>query len=78
MVDMSNNTTLPEDWCRFFTTCSRCGTRYHMSEGGCDGCADLDDEELRASLDAAAEDMAELRAEAREERQRAAEDRCWP
>lgn len=47
---MSN---VPDDWGSFWATCSRCGNRYHQSEGGC-GCEDyycscgeqLDDEGL--------------------------------
>jgi len=30
---------VPDDWGSFFTNCSRCGGRYHASEGGC-GCMD--------------------------------------
>jgi len=31
---------VPDDWDMYYTSCSRCGKRYHMSEGGCD-CAEL-------------------------------------
>ena len=27
---------VPDDWGCYYTSCSHCGTRYHMSEGGCD------------------------------------------
>ena len=33
---MSN---VPDDWGCYYTSCDLCGTRYHMSEGGC-GCVD--------------------------------------
>ena len=33
---MSN---LPDDWCAHYSTCGRCGSRYHASEGGC-GCTE--------------------------------------
>jgi ribosomal protein L37E len=29
---------LPDDWDSYYTTCPRCGQRYHKSEGGCDCC----------------------------------------
>ncbi len=28
---------VPDDWGSYYTNCDRCGTRYHMSDGGC-GC----------------------------------------
>lgn len=28
---------VPDDWGMYYTNCSLCGSRYHMSEGGC-GC----------------------------------------
>lgn len=28
---------VPDDWGMYYTRCSECGSRYHMSEGGC-GC----------------------------------------
>ena len=30
---------MPSDWNAWYTNCSRCGTKYHQSEGGC-GCLD--------------------------------------
>jgi len=36
---MSGWGNVPDDWGCYFTRCSRCGTRYHESEGGC-GCMD--------------------------------------
>ena len=27
---------VPDDWGCYYTNCGYCGTRYHMSEGGCD------------------------------------------
>jgi len=30
---MSN---VPDDWHSYWETCSRCGNRYHASEGGCE------------------------------------------
>lgn len=30
---------VPDDWDSYYSTCSRCGSKYHDSEGGC-GCAD--------------------------------------
>jgi hypothetical protein len=30
---------VPDDWGSYYTKCSRCGSRYHQSEGGC-GCMD--------------------------------------
>ena len=27
---------VPDDWGCYYTNCGSCGTRYHMSEGGCD------------------------------------------
>jgi len=32
---MSAYGNVPDDWGCYFTTCSVCGHRYHMSEGGC-------------------------------------------
>jgi len=33
---------VPDDWGCYFTKCSRCGTRYHASEGGCGCLEDLE------------------------------------
>jgi hypothetical protein len=30
---------MPSDWNSWYTSCGRCGSRYHASEGGC-GCLD--------------------------------------
>ena len=27
---------VPDDWHCYYRTCSHCGSRYHLSEGGCD------------------------------------------
>jgi hypothetical protein len=35
---------MPDDWNCYYTTCGSCNGRYHMSEGGCDCTADLEDE----------------------------------
>ena len=32
---------IPDDWGRYYSTCSLCGNRYHDSEGGCDCHEDL-------------------------------------
>ena len=42
MARMDNT---PDDWGSYWTKCSVCGTRYHMSEGGCDCAADKDDDD---------------------------------
>lgn len=33
---------VPDDWGCYYRRCSRCGSKYHASEGGC-GCIDLID-----------------------------------
>ena len=33
---------VPDDWGCYYATCGWCGTRYHMSEGGCSCTEDLD------------------------------------
>lgn len=53
---------LPDDWGCWYNTCWRCGARYHMSEGGCDACADLDDDAAEQLRERGAYD-AEQRAE---------------
>lgn len=30
---------VPDDWGSYYTKCEHCGSRYHLSEGGC-GCGD--------------------------------------
>jgi hypothetical protein len=35
---MSRN--VPDDWDQYYARCDR-GHRYHLSEGGCDQCADI-------------------------------------
>lgn len=40
---MSGGDSLPDDWGCYYTHCDLCGARYHMSEGGCSCCDDLDD-----------------------------------
>ena len=37
---MSRN--VPDDWDYYWTHCSICGSRYHLSEGGCSCTDDLD------------------------------------
>lgn len=32
---------IPDDWGRYYRSCHLCGSRYHMSEGGCDCSDDL-------------------------------------
>ena len=36
---------VPDDWDNYYTSCGRCGRRYHASEGGC-GCYEEALEEL--------------------------------
>ena len=36
---MYNN--VPDDWNRYYYTCSLCGQKYHASEGGCQCASDL-------------------------------------
>jgi len=38
---------VPDDWDNYYTSCHRCGRRYHASEGGC-GCYEEELEELGA------------------------------
>jgi hypothetical protein len=38
---------VPDDWNNYYTSCHRCGRRYHASEGGC-GCYEEELEELGA------------------------------
>lgn len=44
---------VPDDWGMYYNTCSNCGSRYHLSEGGC-GCweeeAERRTEEIMARL----------------------------
>lgn len=41
---------VPDDWDSYWETCSRCGNRYHASEGGC-GCEDYYCAECGEELD---------------------------
>ena len=36
----------PDDWNAYWRRCSRCGARYHASDGGCEECVDVTDEEI--------------------------------
>lgn len=41
---MWNN--VPDDWWQYEKKCSRCGSNYHASEGGCYACYELSNEEV--------------------------------
>lgn len=41
---------VPDDWDRYYSTCSRCGTRVHASEGGCGTCGEEGQDLLRAAV----------------------------
>lgn len=61
------DTRVPDDWDCYWLTCSN-GHRYHASEGGCEACADMEEEGIDPGREA--EDYAEWEircAELREE-----------
>lgn len=66
---------VPADWGQYYRNCTRCGARYHASEGGCGACDEKTDEQLQDEQDRA---EAELEAKAERDAEAKLERDWWP